>query len=57
MIYYHKVTWDLLFLSDFKEMCIVPTDCRDILEYQFWWKSVQWEPSYSVRTDRQIWET
>ena len=26
-----------------------------ILTYQISWKSIQWEPSCSMRTDRQIW--
>jgi len=40
-------------LSDFKEIYIVSTDCREILKYQFWWKSVLWERSYCMRTEIQ----
>jgi len=25
---------------------------NEILRYQIWWKSVHWEPSYSMRLDR-----
>jgi hypothetical protein len=28
---------------------------RKILEYQISWKWDQWEPSFSIRTDRQTW--
>ena len=41
-----------LFLSDFNETSIFPTDVRKILEYQISWISVQWKPSCSTRTDR-----
>ena len=30
-----------------------PTMFRKIFKYQFFWKSYQWEPTYSMRTDGQ----
>jgi hypothetical protein len=42
-----------LFLSDFNETWIFLTGFRKILKNQISWKSVQWKPSCSMRTDGQ----
>jgi len=42
-----------LFLSDFNENLTFSADFRKILKNKISWKSVQWEPRCSVRTDGQ----
>jgi hypothetical protein len=41
-----------LFLSDFNESLNFSKDFWEIHIYQSSWKSVQWEPPFSMRTDR-----
>ena len=43
-----------LFLSDRTESWIFPTDFGEVFKYQISWKSAQWEPSCSMRTDGQV---
>jgi hypothetical protein len=43
-----------LFLPDFNETWILLTRFKKILRYQISWKSVQWEPSCSMRMDGQM---
>ena len=44
-----KVTF---ILSPLNANLISPTDFRKILRFRISWKSLQWEPSFSMRTDR-----
>ena len=42
-----------LFLSDFNENWILLIYFRKMVDYHISWKSAQWEPSFSMRTDGQ----
>jgi hypothetical protein len=41
-----------LFLSDFNKTLILLTDFQEVLTHKISCKFVQWEPSYSMRTNR-----
>jgi len=43
----------LLFLSDLNETWSILKDLQKILKYHILWKSARWEPSCSMRTDRE----
>jgi len=51
-VYFLQVKYQL-FLSDFNETWTFPRDIRKLLKNKISQKSVQWEPSCSVRTDRR----
>ena len=42
-----------LFVSDVYETWLFWADFQNVLKYKLSWKSVQWEPSCYMRTDRQ----
>jgi hypothetical protein len=46
-----------LFSSDFNETWILPTHFLKIFKYQISWKSVEWEPSCSKRTEGKTWQS
>ena len=44
-------------LIHFNKTWIFSRQFRNIFKYKFSWKSAQWEPSFSIRTDGQIWRS
>jgi len=50
---YILVFWYPLLLSDINENCVFSTGFREIFKYKILWKSVKWEPSWSMRKDGQ----
>jgi hypothetical protein len=59
--YHHKCTGPHvkcpLILSKSNETWIFSPNFQTILKYQISWRSVQWQPSYSTRTDGQTWRS
>ena len=43
-----------LFLWDFNKTLILMTDFQEVLTHKISWKSAQWEPSHSMRTDMKL---
>jgi hypothetical protein len=64
-----KIRWDIkmynnglnvkypLFLSNFNETRIFSTVYWKTLKYQISWKSVSWQPNYSMRIDKRTWRS
>ena len=51
-VYFSSCKWPVIFLFSVNQTWIFFKDFRKILKYQISWKSVQFEPSCSMRTDR-----
>ena len=45
---------NLYFFADFNGICFFSTDFQKILNYQIVSRSVEWEPSWSMRIDRRM---